>query len=119
MTDCDHPKCHESMLLCLNEKVSKKDLLKSKLFLWGGITAIGIPLMVTGIKVWSGQESDFLRFASKSDHSAVKERVLKTEENLKYIKRDVREIRESQKGMSKDMRDIKDLLRKMEKHNGE
>lgn len=78
MPDCDNPKCHEQMTTELNKRATweQYDALKAdcatkmpKTWLrwwWMGFAAIGIPLISTSIGVWSGQQSDILRYADKA-----------------------------------------------------
>lgn len=73
---CPDPKCHEEIQLELKDKISYKDFnpLKicvgkkiNKKVVWIIFAVIGLPLLITGIRVWSGQESDPLRYATRNE----------------------------------------------------
>ena len=119
MPDCDNPKCHEHMTTELASKVSWKrfDQLRDcahtkmpKAWIWFGFVVLGIPLLVTGAKVWSQQESDDLRFASKEEVANCRTNQTKVEETVKHMNRDIIEIKTSQQETQKD---VKEILRYM------
>ena len=104
MTDCEHPKCHEAFKLCLAKKVSKKAV-------WIAIIAIGLPLLATGVKVWSRQEADHLRFAEKKDLVECEREQTELQSAVKHMKGDLEEIRHSQVEARKDIKEILRYLR--------
>ena len=101
--DCKSPKCHERLTLCLQKKVSKKTL-------WAGLCVIGIPLLVTGIKVWSGQETDPLRYVEKKEMARHGKEVAGIKATVNHLIKDIREIKVGQREAQKD---IKEILRYM------
>ena len=85
MPDCQHPQCYERLTSELSNKASweKVDHLAHELekkmpkiwlrWWWIGFASIGIPIFAAAIGVWSGQQSDILRYANK-------DAVIKTQE---------------------------------------
>ena len=63
---------------CLKNKVSKTAL-------WTVIVVIGIPLFITGVKVWSSNEASELRFAAATEMHAIKERMSVSEAHFKSM----------------------------------
>ena len=108
--------CNDSNCkLILSRKVSKK---MAWIALWGFLVAIGLPMLVTGIKVWSGQEGDPLRYVEKQEFAPVKERQAVICEKLNNIVFQIAEIKrgqnDTQKAIEKSneetQRDIKEIL---------
>ena len=119
MPDCDNPKCHEHMTTELASKVSRKrfDNLRDcvtgkmpKVWVWFGFILIGLPLLVTGAKVWSQQESDNLRFASKDEVVSYRVNQTKLKAIVDHVSQDIVEIKTSQQETQKD---VKEILRYM------
>ena len=120
MPDCDNPKCHEHMTTELASKVSWKrfndlrDCAAKKMpksWLWIGFLVIGLPLLVTGARVWSQQESDSLRYAEKQDVVDCQKKQLKLDEAVKHMNNDINEIKNSQYEAQKDIKEILRYLR--------
>ena len=107
MTDCEHPKCHEAIRLCLKDKVSKKAM-------WTAIIVIGFPLLITGVKVWSQQEGDKLRYSTKEEAAKFRERQSEIAETVRSINKDIDEIKKSQE---ENRRDVKEILRFLRDQN--
>ena len=107
MTDCEHPKCHESLKLCLATKLPKKT---AWLALWAMVVVIGIPLFSMGIQVWSGQENDHLRYVEKSEMVLHGRECVKTRAAVKHMADDMAELKKSQNEVQ---RDVKEILRHM------
>ena len=107
MTDCEHPKCHESLKLCLATKLPKKT---AWLAMWALVVVIGIPVFSLGIQVWSGQENDHLRYVEKSDMVVHERESVKTRAAVKHMAEDMAELKKSQNEVQ---RDVKEILRHM------
>jgi len=105
--DCQSPKCHEEIKLCLQKLGAKKI---SKKALWTGLCIVGIPLLVTGIKVWSGQETDPLRYVEKKEMITHEKEAAAMKATVNHMIKDIREIKFSQRDAQKD---IKEILRYM------
>ena len=117
MTDCEHPKCHETMSrridsrvkfddfndlkACVSKKVPKKILW---IVGWGVFVVIVIPLFITGINVWSQQEADFLRYAQKEDVVKIQVVIEHLSKNIEEMKRDIKE------GQTKAQADREEML---------
>ena len=76
---------------------------------WGIFAVVVLPLLVTGVKVWSTQESNPLQYATKAEVQAYERKVIKTETLIEAMQDDVSEIKASQNEMRND---IKELLRR-------
>ena len=103
----------------LASKVSRKrfddlrDCVKGKLpkvWVWFGFILIGLPLLVTGAKVWSQHESDNLRFASKDEVVSYRVNQTKLKAIVDHVSQDIVEIKTSQQETQKD---VKEILRYM------
>jgi len=117
MTDCEHPKCHETMSrridgrvkfddfndlkACVSKKVPKKILW---IVGWGVFVVIVIPLFITGINVWSQQEADFLRYAQKEDVVKIQVVIEHLSKNIEEMKQDIKE------GQTKAQADREEML---------
>lgn len=87
----------------IREKVSYK--------VWSAILfAIAIPVVVTGIKVWSGQETDHLRYVEKSEMIEYGKEQARLRVAMEHMKKDIEDIKGGQKETQKD---IKEILRHM------
>ena len=104
------------MKLCIDKKVPKKTLW---LACWGVLVVIGLPLFITGIQVWSQQESDILRYAAKSDVEQCKQDQGTTKEVLKNVVKEVEELKllvlSGQKEFRQDNKEIMKYLRDMKR----
>ena len=94
MTECPNPECykkvegHQKCLFgddgmggivgCLKKMLTKKQS-------WIFLVIILLPLVVTGIKVWSGQESNPFLYATKSENAEQESRIIRLEEQYKNI----------------------------------
>jgi len=88
MTDCPNTECHENLTAVRNVVFDEKHGLRtkvSKIAVWIAITVIGIPLFITGIKVWFGTETAAMRFADLTAMSALRERVSAQEIQYKFL----------------------------------
>ena len=101
MDDCPAPKSHESIKMELKDKVSKKVAFTILL-------AVGIPLFITGVKVWSGQASDPLRYVTKQEMSVVTKDVIETKAIVKKLDDQMLDLKKNQ---NESQRDIKEILR--------
>ena len=124
MPDCDSPRCHEKMTIelgkkadltglnavrkCAEAKVPKKTLW---VVCWAILVVIGIPLFVTGVGVWSQQESDELRYASKAEVEQCKSNQVEFRTVQRHIKQDLEELKEGQKRLNEGIADIQKYLR--------
>lgn len=102
MPDCEHPKCHEQFTKELAMKASWKrvdELAKAtdakvpKSWVWLGFVVIGLPFIVMAAGVWSGQTSDPLRYADKTELIDCRMRIDRLEESSRYFRRDLDEIK--------------------------
>ena len=100
---CEHPKCHENLKLSMSKLVTKHTL-------WVALAVVGIPLLATGVKVWSQQEADHLRYADKESMNAHERRLMNQEATVKHMADDIKTIQRSQDETRKD---IKEILRYM------
>ena len=121
MTDCNSPKCHEHITTelanrptwtefthlkdCAAKKVPKKT---AWIAMWSILVVIGIPLFCTGVKVWSQQESDHLRFVEKTEMVEHERAQIKLQEVVRHLSEDMSELKAGQKEV---MRDVKEILR--------
>jgi len=101
MDDCTAPKCHERIQMALKDKVSKK-------VVFAILLAVGIPLFITGVKVWSGQASDPLRYVTKQEMSVVTKDVIETKAIVKKLDDQMLDLKKNQ---NESQRDIKEILR--------
>lgn len=121
--DCEHPSCHESMKLSLSKKATRDELgkvndcVKSKvpkktlwIALWAVIVVIIIPLFVTGVQVWSEQDSDELRYASKDSLHEIERKYDTLENTQLYIRGDIADIKKTQSDTYKDVKQMKEIL---------
>ena len=104
MDDCESPKCHERMTLCINKKVSKKTV-------WVAIIALGLPLLLTGVRVWSQQEADHLRYADKGDMVRMEKSQTELQTIVKHMRDDTQGIKNGQGEAQKDIKEIRRYLR--------
>jgi len=93
------------MKMCISKKVSKKTI-------WIALIALGLPLFITGIKVWSQQESDSLRYAAKAEMATHELRITEMQVVVKHLAEDIQEIKDGQAEAREDRREI---LRQLEK----
>lgn len=99
-------------MMWLSKKVSKSTV-------WIFFCIIGLPLLVTGIKVWSRQESDTLRYVEKEDFNPIKEKQAVLASKLSSIEKKINDIQDGQKETQKEIRqtqedtqkDIKEILK--------
>ena len=110
MTDCEHPKCHEHLKLCLATKLPKKT---AWLAMWALIVVIGIPLFSMGIQVWSGQENDHLRYVEKSEMIAHERESVQTRAAVKHMAKDMNDLKAGQQEVQ---RDVKEILKRLPNH---
>ena len=101
---CPDPSCHEKLKLCLHSLVPKKAL-------WIGLVILGLPMLVTGIKVWSQQESDKLRFADKEGMYRIEQDSATIKVIQNRIIKDLEEIKTDQKEMQQDIKKILNHVR--------
>jgi len=114
--DCVSPKCHEAMKLCIDKKVPKKTLW---IVCWSVFVVICIPLFITGIQVWSQQESDFLRYAAKDDVEQCKQDQAGAKTALKHLSDEMKELKAlvvtGQKEFRADNKEILKYLRDLKR----
>lgn len=116
---CQDSDCREEILLNIKDKVAYKDFnpLKAcvgtkigKKALWIALVALGLPLLITGIKVWSQQEADHLRYVEKTEMATHKDNMTKLQIVVEHLAVDVRDLRkdfkESQDNAKKDRQEI-------------
>lgn len=123
MDECPSPKCHEKMqlqseevktelkkrLVNLEKMITKQLALKlTKKTMWAVLVVIGIPLFVTGVKVWSQQEHSDLRFAEKKELVEIDKRQTELRTVVKGLTDNIQEIK---KGQEESQKDIKEILR--------
>ena len=101
--ECEHPSCHEAMKMCIHKMLPKQTA-------WILFVVIGLPFLITGVKVWSQQESSDLRFADKERVMEIEKDHAAMSEIVGHIKQDLGEIRREQVEARKD---IKLILRKL------
>lgn len=101
------PEGTTGLLGCLRKFVTKKAV-------WIAITAIGIPLIATGIKVWSGQEHAPLRYASKAEITEFRSDLAALQANQRYFKETMDEIKSDRKEQSKTLELIYQKLHNIE-----
>ena len=125
MDGCQTPKCHEAMLLKLKGKADKKEVqnLKTctaknvpKKALWIALVALGLPLLITGIKVWSQQESDHLRYVEKTEMAEHKDNMTKIQVVVEHLAEDMRNLRKDfNRNQDDAKRDRQEILRRLKK----
>ena len=103
MTDCEHPKCHEHLKICMSKLVTKKAM-------WIVVVAFGLPLFITGVKVWSDQTTDHLRYVEKTEMVKYSKDLVIIQETVKHTANDVKALKDSQKEVSQD---VKEVLKRM------
>jgi len=121
--DCEHPQCHEKMKLALSSKATKDDLGKvdacvkkkvsKKTLCVMGLplfALIIIPLFITGVQVWSEQDADELRYATKDRVHNIEKDHATFQAIQRHIKLDIAEIKESQRSTHRDIKAIKEML---------
>lgn len=96
---------YDDIMKCLQKKVSQK-------VVWILFVAIGLPLLVTGIRVWSQQESDHLRYAGKSELAIHEKRITRAEVIADNVIKDIAEIKTSQSETRKDIKEILKYMRR-------
>lgn len=120
MDKCEHPECQSNIQMELNNKASKFDieLLKKcsvkhvhKKHLWIALVILGLPLLITGVEVWSQQGSDHLRYVNKDDMAAHEKKQARLEEKVSHMAGDIRDIRIGQVEVQKDVKEILKYLR--------
>ena len=136
MPDCEHPKCHEHVTTELKDKVSweKFNALRDcvskktpKSWLWIGFVVIGLPLLITGAKVWSETERSADKYMPRdemqkhiTDHITD---IVTCKEAAKHMGRIVDEIKSGQREMRDEIkagqietrREIKEILKLLAK----
>jgi len=89
---------------CMKKMVTKKAA-------WTGFLLIGIPLLITGVKVWSGQNADPLKYAKKEDVIELQIRASLIEERYAHIsealKRLEKKLDETKKDLLKEIERLK------------
>jgi uncharacterized protein YlxW (UPF0749 family) len=106
--DCQSPQCHEAIRLALEGKVSKRTLWIS---LWAVFIAVFLPLVGTGIKVWSQQENNHYRFAEKTELVDIDKRQTELKISVNNIKENIQDIKKNQEETQKDVKEILRHLR--------
>ena len=122
--DCESPQCHEKMSrridarvkfgdfnelkTCVSKKVPKRTLWIAG---WAIFVVILIPLFLTGIRVWSGQESDHLRYAEKSELVVHGKNVTEIQVVVRHMGEDIQEIKQGQEDVKTDIKEILRHLR--------
>ena len=121
MTDCTSPKCHEALHIELKDKpdyetfnelkncVSKK--VSKKVVLWGISTIVPLIIILggIGIKGWSQQEADHLKYAQKED-------MIKIQVVVEHLADDLKEMRKDFKdAQGKAQKDREEILRRLER----
>jgi hypothetical protein len=81
---------NEKLKACLRGKVSQRAA-------WLLFTIIGLPLIITGIKVWSTQASDYLRYAEKTELVRCEKRVAVVEVITQNMSEDIKENKKETK----------------------
>ena len=69
-----------------------------------------IPLFITGVQVWSEQDSDELRYATKDRVHNIEKDHATFQAIQRHIKLDIAEIKESQRSTHRDIKAIKEML---------
>ena len=117
MTDCEHPKCHERITTELATKVpwtkfnELRDCVQKKTpksWLWLGFIVVGLPLLVTGAKVWSETEHGDSKYVTREDMVEHAADIAVCKEAMKQTTKALDEIKAGQK---ENRRDVKEILR--------
>lgn len=93
---------------CLREYMKKPPVV----LIVALITMILVPTIVTGVKVWSGQEMSPHIYAKKEKVSDHETRISVAEERYKQIQKDVSEIKEAIKEQNEQFAEVKTLILK-------
>ncbi len=119
MPDCPHPKCHEHFVTELKARPTWKEfnLLKDcaskktpKSWLWIGFIVIGLPLLITGARVWSETRKGDIKYITRDDMEEHIEDIVTSKEAIKHMSKSLDNIHTEQKSNTKD---IKEILRYM------
>ena len=78
--------------------------LVPKKWLWIGFVIVGLPLLMTGLKVWSGQEADHLRYAPLAEQSALRARMDVTDERYAYICTTLERLEKAQNEIKRELK---------------
>lgn len=103
--DCETPKCHEQLKLCIEKKVSKKTMWR---ICWGAFGLIGLPFLLMSIEVWSRSEHGDKAYIPRTEMEEHIVAISTCRENMARVFKDIEEIKEGQK---ENGRDIKEILR--------
>ena len=93
---------------CVATKTPKKTLWIAG---WAVFVVICIPLFITGVKVWSEQEADHLRYAEKSEMVEHGKDVTEMQVIVRHMGEDIQDIKDGQKEVKKDIKEILRHLR--------
>ena len=110
---CNVEGCHEGIKMCVKEV--KHSMVQKKVLwaiCWGLFVVVHIPVGITGIKVWSQQESDNLRYVPRADLDSVRNVQTEVRTKQNRVLEDLRELKAGQAEARKDMKEIRDLLMK-------
>ena len=124
---CDNRECREELTKRIDNRVkwdefnSLKSCVRTKTpkkVLWAGGWAvflfIVLPLLLTGIKVWSGQESDHLRYVDKDELVEYGKTQIKLQTTVEHMADDIRELKEDQKAAQKAaQKQFDEILRRL------
>jgi len=131
MVECPNPQCEER----INGKIEHYNALLKEdikdhtetLFDEGGairfiskkavliaLTVIVIPLIITGIKVWSGQEHDYLRYASKDQFADCQKGLDGVLINQRYFAQHLDELKGDRKEQAETLKKIFQKLHDIE-----
>jgi len=91
--------CREELLGLIHGRISKR-------VFWVLLAAFGLSIGTTGIKVWSKQESDSLRYANKAEMSTVRETQSIVKNDINRIKEDLNYLKEIQRETQGDVKEI-------------
>lgn len=113
MGECPSKECHERVIGhhrtlygldgtggivgCMKQFVKKKTV-------WIALIAIGIPLIVTGIKVWSSQEQSVLKYATIECITDLDKRITRNEDRFEYIDATMTRIERIQNEIKKEIK---------------
>ena len=119
MPDCDHPKCHEHMVTELKDKVSWVHFQKlrdcvhkktPKSWLWTGFVIVGLPLLITGAKVWSETSHNSDKYMTREEMLTHVTDIVKCKENTKHMSEVLKEIQAGQRETRQDVKEILKIL---------
>jgi len=82
-----------------------------KSWIWTGFIMLGLPLLIIGTQVWSQQESDNLRFASKEEIVQCRTDQVKLDGTVSHMKQDLEEIKANQRETQADIKKILGFMR--------